>query len=84
MSDGARVTLTDNRGQHHGTVMKHHTDGLCVVKWDNDVAERVHESELTLEREEHDVVHEGHESDDPKSHGWRERLASLWDSRPGK
>jgi hypothetical protein len=27
---------------------------------------------------------EGYDEDDPKSPGWRERLAAIWDSRPGK
>ena len=137
MKDGVRVTLTDNRGLNHGTVMKRYEDGLCTVKWDNGVAERCHESELKLETPhpsqvtvtgdqmvtglqdeigadeldwenatvqkgleeavrgetvpmpdlgDDDSAHDlsGYPGADPKSPGWRERLASLWDSRPGK
>ena len=31
-----------------------------------------------------DLSDEGYEPDDPKHSSWRERLAAIWDSRPGK
>ena len=31
-----------------------------------------------------DLTDEGYEQDDPKHPSWRERLAAIWDSRPGK
>lgn len=31
-----------------------------------------------------DEDHSGYDEDDPKHPTWRERLAAIWDSRPGK
>lgn len=41
------VSLTDPAQTHHGKVTAVAEDGMCHVKWDSGMTERVHESELT-------------------------------------
>lgn len=72
-----RVCVTDAEGTHSGTVMMRYSDGMCFVKWDTGVTERIHEDEL-------DAEDGGRPLDDPKHPTYRERLAELWDSRPWK
>jgi hypothetical protein len=46
VKEGDRVSLTDARMTHTGTVTTRREDGLCTVKWDSGMTERIHESEL--------------------------------------
>jgi hypothetical protein len=77
MHVGDHVYLDDASGRNNGKVTTRSEDGICAVKWDSGITERVHESELRL-------ADESYAQDDPKHPSFRERLAALWDSRPGK
>lgn len=90
MRVGDRVSITDPQQTHEGTVTTVLDNGMLTVKWDSGMNERVHESEITLlgrtlaPREGDEAYDDAYESDDPKHPSFRERLAALWDSRPGK
>lgn len=46
VKEGDRVSLTDARMTHTGTVTTRREDGMCTVKWDSGMTERIHENEL--------------------------------------
>jgi hypothetical protein len=43
---GTRVSLTDARGEHHGTVIAVWSTGIIEVEWDSGVRERCRWEEL--------------------------------------
>lgn len=77
MNTDDHVYLDDASGRHFGKVTTRADNGMCSVKWDSGITEQIHEDEL------HEYTNP-YEQDDPKDPSWRERLATLWDSRPGK
>lgn len=50
MDRGTRVTVTTKA---HGIVESCDADGVCIVRWDSGVVERIHESEMELEDAEY-------------------------------
>lgn len=82
MDNGTRVTLSVT---FEGIVLSSTDDGVCTVRWDSGVVERVHESELELAGAPPEVdEEEGYSQDDPKHPGYHDHLAGHWDTRPGK
>lgn len=78
MQAGDSVYLDDAKGRSYGKVTTRAEDGMCAVKWDSGITERVHESKLKPSPNPY-------EQDSPKHPSFRERLTELWDSfRPGK
>lgn len=93
MKVGDHVYLDDSKGRNYGKITTRDEKGICHVKWDSGITERIHESELYLAAsgltpKQEEIVRnmdEDHSQDDPKHPTWRERLASLWDDfRLGK
>lgn len=98
MKVGERVSITDPQRTHEGTVTAVKTDGMVTVKWDSGMTELVHRSELAklgapvpvesiLDDEDFAVLRDKDDEggyEEEKRPSFRERLASLWDSRPGR
>lgn len=73
-TQGDRVALTDANGTHAGTVMVRNDTGMCSVKWDSGVTERIHELALTPADENGDA----YDTSDPKHPSFIERLSALF------